>query len=251
MYTQCEHCKAIFRVNMREITVAKGKLRCGECDGVFNATDTLSTTLPLSFNELAEQDIIEEIQPANIEEDTLGSHAGERVLQSAPIEISVETSTPKEAEIQPKTKIEPVPELKPKEKSGLKWLLVVALLLLTALAGQVLYNNKHYFTGTPLHEPDKIQMLNHNIFAHPNESGALLISALIENSANHAQPYPALELRLEDSQSKLVAFRRFMPKEYLLNYSKDDLIPPNTPISLKLKIKDPGDNATRFQFKFL
>ena len=50
MYTQCQHCKAIFEVSMREVTIAAGKLRCGECNEVFDAMLTLSTTLPEPFS---------------------------------------------------------------------------------------------------------------------------------------------------------------------------------------------------------
>jgi len=51
MYTQCTHCDAVFRVKMKELTVAQGQLRCGECDSVFNAMDTLTTTLPKKLSE--------------------------------------------------------------------------------------------------------------------------------------------------------------------------------------------------------
>ena len=51
MFTQCTKCKAIFRVNLREVTIAKGKLRCGECYAVFDATKTLSTTMPAPFQK--------------------------------------------------------------------------------------------------------------------------------------------------------------------------------------------------------
>jgi len=60
MYTQCSNCGAVFRVNMKELTVAQGKLRCGECDDVFNAMDTLSTTLPKKQNFTSnEEDLID------------------------------------------------------------------------------------------------------------------------------------------------------------------------------------------------
>jgi hypothetical protein len=36
---------------MKELTVAQGQLRCGECDGIFNAMDTLTTTLPKKLSE--------------------------------------------------------------------------------------------------------------------------------------------------------------------------------------------------------
>ncbi|WP_308873456.1 MJ0042-type zinc finger domain-containing protein [Thiothrix subterranea] len=46
MYTQCNHCNAIFRVTMKELTAAQGLLRCGECDNIFDAMKSLSQTLP-------------------------------------------------------------------------------------------------------------------------------------------------------------------------------------------------------------
>jgi len=44
MYTQCTNCQAIFSVSMREVTVSKGYLRCGECMQVFDSSESLSTT---------------------------------------------------------------------------------------------------------------------------------------------------------------------------------------------------------------
>jgi hypothetical protein len=106
-------------------------------------------------------------------------------------------------------------------------------------------------TDASEYQSDKIQMLNHNVFAHPIDPGVLLISASIENRADHDQPYPILEVRLTNSKSEVVALRRFTPDEYLDNYSKGLLIKKNQISSLKLKIKDPGNQATRFQFDFL
>ena len=227
MYTQCEKCKAIFHVNMREVTITKGKLRCGECNAVFNATKTLSTTIPQTYNDLEREKSI----TRKTKEEVIDPRDEDRMIHAKP---NVKMA---------------------KEKKGsarkLKWLIASAVLLSTLLLTQVLYNTRHLLLESPRTNPEKIQMLNHNVFAHPNESGALLISALIENTADRAQPYPVLELRLENAQSKLVAFRRFLPKEYLKNYSKGLLIPSKEPVSLKLKIKDPGKDATRFQFKFL
>ena len=49
MFTQCTNCQAIFSVNMREITVSKGYLRCGECHAVFDSSKSLSTTMQAPF----------------------------------------------------------------------------------------------------------------------------------------------------------------------------------------------------------
>jgi predicted Zn finger-like uncharacterized protein len=228
MYTQCEKCKAIFRVNMREVTVAKGKLRCGECNTIFNATKSLSTTIPESYQDLEDKQTDNDI--VDVHKEIIQAQHKERVIQSSPTEFLVKETK--------------------SNKIG-KWSIIGASLLALSLMAQVAYNKRHVILGTPIHEPEKIQMLNHNIFAHPNESNILLISAQIENTAEKAQPYPVLELSLKDAQSNLVAFRRFLPKEYLTDYSDEQLIPAKVPITLKLKIKDPGNKATRFQFEFL
>ena len=52
MYTQCTNCQAIFSVNMREITVSEGLLRCGECDEVFDSSKNLSTTMQDPFVQI-------------------------------------------------------------------------------------------------------------------------------------------------------------------------------------------------------
>ncbi|MEE9310430.1 MAG: zinc-ribbon and DUF3426 domain-containing protein [Cocleimonas sp.] len=238
MYTQCEHCKAVFRVNMREVTVSRGKLRCGECNEVFTATNSLSTTMPTTYDELLES------VPSEKHTKTRTEQSIPRVVKSTPLN---QTPTKKST---PSIKLDSV-EKKEKKPIRINWILIASLLLISLLLAQVFYNKRHFFLGKPVRESEKIQMINHNIFAHPNEENVLLISALIENTGKNIQPYPVLELRLSDSQSKLVALRRFRPKEYLPNYSDDLLLPPKKPVTLKLKIKDPGSKATRFQFNFL
>jgi hypothetical protein len=44
---------------MKELTVAQGQLRCGECDSIFNAMDTLTTTLPKKLSEEDQEDNID------------------------------------------------------------------------------------------------------------------------------------------------------------------------------------------------
>ena len=231
MFTQCEHCKAIFEINMREVTIAKGLLRCGECHQVFNGSKTLSTNMPEPYSEKAVE-YIKNQEPAEIRH------------------TDITTDNTQKTDKQPRVK----PEIKGVEKDsdGIDLRLkIVALLLFLFLLVQVLYNYKDEILGVNRYKPEKIQMVNHNVFTHPIEKGVLLISASMENNANFDQKYPILEVRLTDSQSKLVALRRFTPSEYLDNYNEEMLLKKNLVTSLKLKIKDPGSKATRFQFNFL
>lgn len=46
MYTECPNCNTVFRVTPEQLKVAAGKVRCGNCNAVFNSLETLSNTLP-------------------------------------------------------------------------------------------------------------------------------------------------------------------------------------------------------------
>ena len=46
MYTQCPNCHTYFRIGPEHLKAAGGKVRCGQCDTVFNALDTLTDELP-------------------------------------------------------------------------------------------------------------------------------------------------------------------------------------------------------------
>lgn len=230
MFTQCEKCKAIFRINLREVTVAKGKLRCGECYSVFDSTKTLSTSRPLSFQEAID---LEKVAPTK-RDDSDKAKKNSDSSSSEPSNVFYNTPP-----IEPKT-----------EQSVNKWLIAAVTFLTLLLPVQMYLNMKFKESEEPLHEPKKIEMLNYNVFAHPNESGVLLISATMENIAKFNQPYPVIEVRLSDSKSKVIALRRFRPNEYLQNHKKSIMLVKNKPSRIKLKISDPGSKATRFQFEF-
>lgn len=228
MFTQCEHCKAIFNVKMREITVADGQLRCGECQQVFNVNQNLSTTMQEPYSKLSKK-------TANNDRTSQHSSVAKRSINQ-----------PRFKQTQTVSDIN-----KTSSSYSNKILFLTALSLVALLLLQVLYNYRHIFSGEPQRLPDQIQMLNHNVFAHPNESGVLMISATMENTAKQVQPYPILEVKLSNAKSDIIALRRFTPKEYLDNPSEGMLLKVKQPTSIKLKIKDPGKNATRFQFDFL
>ena len=47
MYTRCPTCSTCFRVTARHLAIAKGKVRCGQCQLVFNATENAIDDLPV------------------------------------------------------------------------------------------------------------------------------------------------------------------------------------------------------------
>lgn len=46
MYTQCPACNTLFRITEQQLAAAKGKVRCGQCNYIYNAQGTLSASIP-------------------------------------------------------------------------------------------------------------------------------------------------------------------------------------------------------------
>ncbi|QQZ31054.1 DUF3426 domain-containing protein [Thiothrix subterranea] len=240
MYTQCNHCNAIFRVTMKELTAAQGLLRCGECDNIFDAMKSLSQTLP------------EERRFAK-----LGTAAAADFADIPP------PLHPNQAVSRPR------PQWSWPRGISRFWLQAILGILALLLLLQVLYSSRHWLAqqsltatltrqvcdliGCNLTQPrdiGKINLLSRNIYSHPNTPKVLTISASIQNDATFPQPYPLIEISFLDKNNKVMALRRFPPEEYIPNFT-GQLMPIGTPDELLLNITDPGEVAVRFQFRFM
>lgn len=79
MYTRCPTCSTCFRVTERHLAIAKGKVRCGQCQLVFNATEHSIDDLPVS-------DITSVTQPKPTASSTLATNLdAKKPPKSAPI----------------------------------------------------------------------------------------------------------------------------------------------------------------------
>ena len=262
MYTQCDNCQAIFRVTMKELTSAQGLLRCGECGSTFDAMKSLSTTLPedRQFIKKKETEVATTLPDLNIPK----KQVKREKIYLTPL-AKARTGLKKEI---PNTAY----KLKRKHKPhSTKFLLIALISLSLLLLAQILYKQKDWLSEHPVtagvtrafckvagcqiekrRDISKIEMVNRNIYSHPNQPNALVVSASLENKADFDQPFPLIEISLLDSKSHIVALRRFTPKEYLHDsYESGILMTSNKTVEFKVHIADPGKDAVRFQFRFL
>ncbi len=87
------------------------------------------------------------------------------------------------------------------------------------------------------------------IVSDPQESGTLRVRASVTNGASFAQPYPLLQLSLEDRFGGKVGTREFKPEEYLAsNTQATRLLAAGESANVDLAIVDPGPDAVGFQF---
>lgn len=264
MYTQCNHCKAIFRVTMKELTAAQGLLRCGECDAIFDAMKNLSTTLP-EERRFAGADKLADANEIHIEAENRSEE-----LSSAPIKegfFSKKSLNPVIQKTTPERKLRPSITKKIFNPRYFLFIGVAALVLLLLL--QLLYTERNWLARQPLtstftrqacsvlgceikapRDVSKINLLSRNVYSHPNTPGVLTISVSIQNDAVFAQPYPLIEISFLDKSNEVVALRRFTPEEYISNFN-NELMKTGIPSELVLNISDPGEEAVRFQFRFM
>lgn len=93
----------------------------------------------------------------------------------------------------------------------------------------------------------QIHATNLIVRSHPTVGSALMVEAILINSAPFEQPFPDLVLSFSKLDETPIATRRFTPKEYIggelagMRY-----IPMSQPVHIALEIADPGPDAVNY-----
>ncbi len=88
--------------------------------------------------------------------------------------------------------------------------------------------------------------------SHPLIKGALLARLEIENSANFAQPVPAIGLTLSDPRGTTIAHRNFAPQAFMTGeLAYLERLEPMQRIEIELAITDPGTEAVTYTVHLL
>ena len=85
----------------------------------------------------------------------------------------------------------------------------------------------------------------------PNIEKALMVNAVITNSAAISQGYPTLLVSMSNIRGQTVAQRYFKPDEYLSADTEYVLMESGKLISINLEIMDPGHDALAFELDFI
>ena len=258
MKTRCPGCATTFRVTPDQIKARAGKVRCGECQRVFNALDSLleealpphpdkpSAPLPHRVNEVPiaataprpeTRAAQEEVGPASLVEPIgplLDEEATQAFAKASGLIASRDTT-----EIPGYSKwaegVMSSPALPTQNKSARWPFTLVALLLVLALSGQLVFHFRSEIAvaapsarlaleafsealgaGLPLpHHADLVSIETSDLQADPANGKLLVLQATLRNRAAYGQAYPLLELSLTDTQDNAIVRRVFQPGEYL------------------------------------
>jgi predicted Zn finger-like uncharacterized protein len=253
MYTYCPGCAAIFRITAETVSAAGGRVRCGQCDRIFNAVEHLYD------NAMAAR------------------HAA--LMQTGQGLPATDMTPPDVEEVVP---VDAVPVTLPRALPATGWAAhsmsrkdivsgLLSGLLLLLLGLQWVYFNRDALAGEASLRPAlerfcealhcrlplrvdlaQLEIIDRDVRKHPQVNAALLINANIANRAGFNQPYPVFEISFTDATGKPVAMRRFLPREYLEDGTATGTgMTPDVPVHIVLEIQDPGEQAVSFQFGFL
>ena len=270
LLTRCPVCGTTFRASAEQLTLAAGWVRCGQCDGVFDARANVAAESPASatpgnLNVAYIESLLDEesTEPANAE---AGAEPTAVTAASDPVTATHVTTAP----------LARLPiefDGTQRRRSPLRvlgWAAAVAAVVV-AMAAQYVWLERDRlsqdpdlrmrleqackWTGCrlePYHDPLAIRSRELLVRPDPARAGVLLVDAVLENSAPFAQRYPVLELSFTDIRGTPVARRAFKPDEYL-GAAPDPaaLIAPRKPVRVHLELKDPGEHATNYELRLL
>lgn len=254
MLTCCPHCHATFRITSDQIKVRRGQVRCGACQEVFNALESLADEVPLpepasavvetlvATPDPAIEEVTDTDPPVDPAEDSpvdpptdLAAAPESPAVPESPPEspLPVDTGTlaedPPPPESSPPEEWESVPDIPPPRR----WPWALGAVFLCLFAGlQAVYFYRIELaaqrpewrtalaaactiTGCIIPLPRQPKRLVIETSDLAPAGKQLLLTATLRNRASFVQEYPHLELTLTDVRDAALARKVLAPADYL------------------------------------
>lgn len=253
MYTRCPGCHTIHPVNAALLAAGAGRYRCGKCNKVSSALESLFDEWPQAGSKPAQSG---EIPVLGLSLDLEGAAQARQAPAGAGLSDSDGTDSPANGR-------------------SLRWLARTAwiaggILVLGAATWQwagfqgepllerpgvestlVRLGLRQPPPAKPFRDLERIHLVSRELTSHPYLSGHLRLSATIVNRAAKIQPYPDIEVALLDATGEVVLRQRFAPSDFLDPESASGAgMVPQAYLPLVLDLVDPGVQAVGFELQF-
>lgn len=244
LITACPACQTQFEVTDEQLQAYAGKVRCGECDHVFDARSHLvSSDAMLATEEHAH------LGAPAASEAAVYFNVSAEAAQTHPVpDVLLEESMPPDLSIQPDAQVEPdipaflrdvsLEDERPQTRatSSSPWLYgLFSAILLLVLGLQTLYFSRTTLAASypqtkpilqtlckPLHcvlgLPQEITQLtidDADIQEHKTREGVLVFSSVLMNHGEVVQAYPMIELTLTNTADEPILRKTLKPQDYL------------------------------------
>lgn len=241
MLTRCPSCDTTFRITPEQLKAKQGRVRCGKCQNVFNAIESLADA-PAAIATLPTPDSSSDSEIAVSPAPTIAAIELEAIpaAQEPPpptaLDVAPPEPEPEPVEEQNLTDYEPAFDdllAEPVPPALWPWVLG-AMIALLGLGAQATYHFRTEIAvlapefkpamqelcatlGCDLPLPRKAELIGietSDLHPDPANAARLQLVASLRNRAPFAQEYPHLELTLTDAADKALVRRVLSPADY-------------------------------------
>lgn len=232
MLTRCPSCSTAFRVTPEQLKARAGKVRCGNCNAVFNALETLEDAQPAA-PAIPEPVAATAGQPAEQAcETTATPSAGAPVESVAVAPEPAEPEEPTAAEEEAAAGAE-TPARASRWRAFAWGTATLAMLILLGAQAAYVFRAELVLLEPALRpaleemcaaldcdiplprKADLVGIEASDLHPDPQRMNLLVLAATLRNRAPFAQAHPHLELTLTDMNDQPLARRVFAPADYL------------------------------------
>jgi len=255
MITRCPACATSFRVTPEQLKAVHGKVRCGQCQRIFNALDTLLDAVSETVAQPQPQHELPLMAEAAVENP-------ERLIESPARNIE----TAAEYGWQAQDTVALLHETG-SEKSALHtwlWAVAASLALLVLMLQALLQFRVELSVLSPQTKPllqasckslgcdlplprkvDLVGIESSDLNPDKTNKEQLLLAATLKNRAPFAQAYPYLELTLTDTADRPLLRKVLAPANYLpKSADRSSGFPANGDLAVNLTlVYDHADNV--------
>ena len=244
MFTQCPKCDTRYRLNVGELRIGQGQIKCIRCGSIFNALNALSNSPNHAGSD--EYNAVPELDESHVVHSYL-------TVEKQPDEIT------------------DLPWEKPVTQTSLKMRFLwgsTTLFLLLLLGVQIIFFQGSELAGNKIVGPWLSKMCNSlecpptiysdvtliNVEDHllyPKSDQVLEFRSFIVNNAQFMLPFPTVQLTLLTFTGDTMAKRVFRPKQYLSDDLSNTRMPIKKRLEIKLQIVKPDRDIGGYTFKLI
>lgn len=244
MYTRCPACHAVHSVSAALLAAAQGDYRCGKCNKVSNALESLFDDLPAAGDR----------PPGASKLPVLGLSIDLEAAARAREGIDDEDARQEGARGPTARRL----------VVRAAWILTAVIIVGFSAIRLAEFNGRPLLGGKgpagpglvreqesePARDLERIQLVQRELRSHPSQPGSLRLSATLVNRADHPQRYPAIEIALQDATGSTLSTQRFEPSDYLGEGRAGASMAPGAYVPLMIDLDDPGETAVGFELTF-
>jgi len=253
MFTRCKDCHTVHPVSAALLAQGGGKYRCGKCNKVGNALESLFDEWPGAGDQPGS---VGDLPVLGLSLDLEQARKSRQNPEQAALSGDAEAGAENDRQTGSKM-------LRFAWIAAAIAIVIISAIKLSEFNGQPLPGHQlvrstmvrlglqEPIAAEPFRDLSSIHLVSRELKSHPGRTDMLRLTATIVNRAKEKQAYPTLDVILLDADGQPVTSKSFAPSDYLEGGSSSvSGMTPEAFLFLVLDLEDPGNQAVGFELQF-